>query len=77
MVLSPDNGPMLHLQKLSLADFLPAVEGTKVGLTLPFGTLLPGEFHVLQAEWGFSFGTAQVQQNIVHIICTVFVIGNL
>ena len=49
-VLSPDNGPMLLLQKPSHPYFLPVVEGTKVGLPHHFGKLLQGEFCLLQAD---------------------------
>jgi len=32
----------------------------KVGLPHAFGKLLQGEFHLLQADWGFAFGPAEV-----------------
>jgi hypothetical protein len=51
---------MLLLEKRSHLYFLPLVEGTKVGLPHPFGKLLQGEFRLLQANWGFAFGPAQV-----------------
>jgi hypothetical protein len=60
MVLSTDNGPILLLKKPSHPYLLSQVDSTNVELPHPFGKLLQGEFHLLQAEWGFGFGTAQV-----------------
>ena len=76
-VLCPDNGPMLLLQKPSHPYFLPLVQGTKVGLCHHFGKLLQGEFRLLQADWGFAFGTTQVQRIVAHLNCIIFVIGNI
>jgi len=36
------------------------VDGTKVGLPHPFDELLSRDFCLLQADWGFPLGTAQV-----------------
>ena len=77
MGLSPDNGPMLLVQKSSQPYFLPLVECTKVGLPHPCGKLLQGEFRLLQAEWGFAFSPAQVRRIIPLIICIKFVTRNL
>jgi len=60
-VLSGDNVPMLYLEKPSHPYFLPPVAGNKVGLPNPFGKLLQGEFRLLQTDWGFAFGPAQVR----------------
>jgi len=76
-VLSPDNGLMLYLQKPSHSCFLLLVEGTKVGLPHPFGKLLEREFHLLQADWGFSFGPTKVWRIVTHIKFVVFVIANI
>jgi len=77
MVLPPDTGPMLLLQKPSYRYFLPLVEYTIVGLPYPFGKLLHREFHLLQADWGFAFCTAQVQQIVALIICIIIAVGHL
>jgi len=77
MALSPDNGPMLPLEKPSHPYFLPLVECTKVGLPHPFDKLLQGEFRLLQADWGFTFSPAQARRIIALIICIEFVIRNL
>ena len=60
-VLSLDNGLMLVLQKPNHPYFLPLVEDTKVGQPHPFGKLLQGEFRLVQADWGFAFGTTHVR----------------
>jgi len=75
--LSPENGPMLLLQKPSYPYFLPLVEGTKFGLPHPFGKLLQGVFRMFQADWGFAFETAKVRQIVALICCIIFIIGNL
>jgi hypothetical protein len=49
-VLSHDSGPIVLLEKPSHPYFLPLVECTKVWLPDPFGKLLQGEFHFLQAS---------------------------
>lgn len=68
-VLSLDYRPMFLLQKPTLPYFLPCVQHIKGGLPHPVGKLL-------QAGWGFAFGTAEVQPIIELIKCIVFVIGN-
>jgi hypothetical protein len=75
-VLSRDYGPMLFLQEPSHPYFLALVECTKVRLRLPFGKLLQGEFHLLQADWGLAVSTAQVRRIIALIICIEYVITN-
>ena len=77
MVLSPDNGPMHLLQKPSHLYCLSLVVGTIVGLPQAFGKLLQGEFHLLQPDWGFAFGTTQVRQIVALIICITFIIENI
>jgi len=76
-VLSWDNRPMPLLEKPSHPYFLPLVEGTKVGLPHHFGKLLPGEFRLLQANWGFAVSPAQVRRIIALSICIEFVTRNL
>lgn len=75
LILYPDNGTKYLLQNPSLPYFLPLVEGTKIGLPNPFRKLLLGDFHSLQADWGFAFGTAHVHLLIALIVCIVFVVG--
>jgi hypothetical protein len=77
LVWSPDYGLMLLLLRPSDPYLLPLLERTKLRLIHSFGKLLQGEFHVLQADWGFGFHPTQVQRIVTLIICTVFVIGNL
>ena len=67
MVLSPDNGPILLLQQPSYSYFLSLVKCTKVGLPHPFGKLLQREFHLLQADWGFVFCTADIRQMLAMV----------
>jgi len=66
--LSPDNGPMLLLQKPSHPLFLPSVEGTDIGLPHPFGKLLQGQFRWHQDDWGVAFRTAQVRRIVALMI---------
>jgi len=68
---------MLFLEEPSHPYFLPLVERAIVRLPHPFGKLLQGEFGLLQADWGFTLCTAQVQQIVALIICIIFVVGNL
>jgi hypothetical protein len=68
---------MLLLEKPSHPYFLPLVECTQVGLPHPFGKLLQGELHFLQADWGFAFSPGQVQRIIALILCIEFGIRNL
>ena len=77
LVLPPDNEPMLLLEKPRHPYFLPLVECTKVGLPHPFGKLLQGELRLLQANWGFAFFTAKVQQIVALVSCIIFVVGYL
>jgi len=68
---------MLLLQNPSHPYFRPLVEGAEVGLPDSFGKFLDGEFHLLQADWGFAFDSAQVRRIVGLIICIIFVIRNL
>ena len=68
---------MLLLLKHGHPYFLLLVECTEVGLPHPFGKSLQGEFHLLQADWGFGFGPAKVGWIIALSICIEFVIRNL
>jgi len=72
-VLSPDYRPMLLLQEASDTYFLPLVERTIVGLPHSFAKLLYGEFGLLQADWRFTFCTAQVWLIMALIICIIIV----
>jgi hypothetical protein len=47
--------------KLSHPYFLPLVEYTNVGQPDSFDKFHQGEFDLLQADWGFAFGPAQVR----------------
>ena len=76
-VLSPEYGPIHFLKQRSHPYFLPLVECATIGLPHPFGKLLQGELCLLQADWGFTVCTTQVQRIIALIICIIFVIGNL
>jgi hypothetical protein len=76
-VLPPHSGPKLILEEPSHPYFLPLVEQTIVRLPHPFGKLLQGEFGLLQADWRFTFCTAQVRQIIALIICILIIIGYL
>ena len=67
---------MLLLEQPRHPFFLPAVECNTVGPPHLFGKLRQGEFHLLQADWGFGFGPAQVRQIIALSICIEYVITN-
>jgi hypothetical protein len=76
MVLPPDNGPMLFLEKPSHHYFLSIAAHNLVGQLHPFGKLRQGEYGFNQADWEFSLCTTQVQQNIPVIICIILDVGN-
>jgi hypothetical protein len=76
-VLFTENGPMLLFKRRSHPYCLPLVESSKVEQPYPFGKLLQGEFHLLQADCSFAFGPIQVQRIVALIIRMVFAIGNL
>jgi hypothetical protein len=76
-VLSLDYQPMLLLEKPSHPYILLLVEDTNLRLPNPFGKMLQGEYGLLQADWGFSFGPAQVRRIVTLIIRILLVIENL
>jgi hypothetical protein len=76
-VLSPDNRLILLLKIPSHPPFLPLFDSILVVRLKSSGKLLQGDFRLLQADWGSTFGPAQVHQSVTFIMHIISIIGNL